>query len=61
MSNPAKVFYCQLCEKTWDQLPPDAVPLTNFGGHGRANTYKFADGTIHIITRKAQSAGRKET
>ena len=54
-----KGFYCQLCEKTWDQLPLDAIPLTTFGGRGRANTYRFADGTIHII-KKAHSVGSKK-
>ena len=54
MSDKVKVFFCTLCEKTWDQLP-DAVQLTTTkrGGRGHANTYRFtADGSIHVIKKK---------
>jgi len=60
MSDTKIIFECSLCDRTFDEIPPDAIRLTNFGGRGRANTYKFG-GTIHIITRKTvQSTGEKQ-
>jgi len=55
------IFYCQLCEKTWDQLPEDAVRLTNLKGrgHGLTNTYQFTDGSIHVIKKTAKNAEEK--
>jgi hypothetical protein len=59
-----KVFYCTLCEKTWeDQLPEGAVHLTapKRGGNGHAATYRFADGSIHVIKKQtAKNAGEKK-
>src|SRR6266853_6157393 len=45
-----KVFFCKLCERTWPELPAGAVRLTNNRGRGHAhvNTYRFADGSIHV-------------
>lgn len=53
-------YVCSVCGEVWETLPEDAICLTNFGGRGyrRVNTYKFADGTVHIITKKALHAGR---
>jgi hypothetical protein len=51
-----KEYICSLCGQVWKTLPEDAVQLTHFGGRSRTNTYKFADGTIHTITKKARSA-----
>jgi hypothetical protein len=61
MSDTEKEYICSLCGEVWTTLPEDAVPLTNFGGRGRANTYRFSDGTIHVIRIKARSArGEKQ-
>jgi hypothetical protein len=49
MSDNEKEFVCTLCGEIWKTLPENAIQLTNFGGRGRTNTYKFADGTVHVI------------
>jgi len=51
------VYFCTLCEKTWDQLPDDAVQLTTTkrGGNGSRTTY-----SIHVITKQtATNAGEQ--
>ena len=55
-----KEYVCTICGEVWTTLPPDAVQLTSFGGHGRANTYRFG-GTIHVIKIKARSAEEKHS
>jgi len=51
-----KIFYCKLCEKTWNQLPDGAVQLTSIGGPGY-NMYRFPDGSTHSIRlKKARNA-----
>ena len=49
------VFVCTLCEQSWDTIPKDAVNLTpaKRGGRDHAHTYRFADGSIHIIKKLA--------
>ena len=56
-----RVFVCTLCEKSWKTLPEGSVQLTyaKGGGKGRANTYRFADGNIHVI-KKAQSVDKEQ-
>jgi hypothetical protein len=59
MSDKVKVFFCTLCERTWDQVPEGAVKLAGSrrrGGKGHTATYRFTDGSIHILKKKAQSA-----
>jgi hypothetical protein len=48
-----KIFFCKLCEQTWTELPEGAVQLTvrHRGGNGQAHTYRFPDGSIHIIKK----------
>jgi hypothetical protein len=55
------VFFCKLCEKSWTTLPEGSVQLTHGkrGGDGHANTYRFADGSIHVI-KKAQSDDKEQ-
>jgi len=56
------IFSCTLCERTWDTLPEGAVQITTTkrGGNGIRTTYRFADGSIHaIVKRAAQSAKEK--
>jgi len=50
-----KIFFCTLCERTWDELPDDAVQLTTTkrGGNGLRTTYRFADGSIHVIVKRS--------
>jgi hypothetical protein len=56
-----KVYFCTLCEKTWLELSDDAVPLTTKrGGNGTRTTYRFADGSIHVIKQQTAKNADKE-
>jgi len=57
------IFVCRICERTWDELPDDAVQLTTTkrGGNGLRTTYRFAEGSIHVITKQtAKNAEEKQ-
>jgi len=61
--NNDKIFSCTLCQKTWTTLPEGTVQLTTKkrgGNGGRRTTYRFADGSIHVITKTATNAGEKQ-
>ncbi len=45
-----RIYFCTVCERTWEQLPDDAVQLTN-GFAGKPITYRFS-GEVHVIKRK---------
>ncbi len=56
------IFVCRICEREWVTLPEGIVQLTTTkrGGRGHANTYKFPDNSIHVITKQtAKNAEEK--
>jgi hypothetical protein len=61
MTGAVKVYRCKLCSREWDNLPADIESLTKHkrGGNGQTTVVRFADGAIHILVRKARSAGEK--
>jgi hypothetical protein len=49
-----KVYFCTFCERSWTQLPEGAEKLTTKrGGRQHVHTYRFVDGSVHFIIRKA--------
>ncbi len=42
---------CSTCDRTFEEIPPDAMQLTKGRGTSRTRTFRFSDGSIHSLRR----------
>jgi hypothetical protein len=48
-------FICTICNRTFDQLPPDAREVSHVAS-SRTTIYLFADGVIHALKKRRKKS-----
>jgi hypothetical protein len=53
VTDKVKIYWCKLCEQSWDKLPDETVELTpaRRGGNGHVTTVRLPDGSVHAVKR----------
>jgi hypothetical protein len=56
------MYKCTICEREWPELPAGTVQLTTTkrGGRGHANTFRFPDNSIHVITKQTATNAEEQ-